>query len=56
MVQELSQNSAKPLPDTKVYRLKAKGLFLTYPQCPAPREHLLAMLETKGTIAKGLIA
>ncbi len=39
------------------YRLNAKGVFLTYPQCPAPRETVKEMLEAKGlTILKGLIA
>ena len=42
----------------KRYRLNTKGLFLTYPQCPAPRECVQQMIESKGnlTIEKGLVA
>ena len=40
----------------KRYRLKSKGVFLTYPQCPAPRETIQTMLEAKGlTIVKGIV-
>jgi len=40
----------------KKYRLCTKGVFLTYPQCPAPREAIKEMLESKGlTIAKGIV-
>jgi len=39
----------------KQFRLKGKGFFLTYPQCPATKETLADMLATKGEIAKGLI-
>jgi len=40
----------------KKYRLKSKGVFLTYPQCPAPREAIQAMLESKGLhITKGIV-
>lgn len=39
------------------YRLQGKGIFLTYPQCPASREAVRDMIESKGlTIVKGLIA
>lgn len=39
------------------FRLNSKGVFLTYPQCPAPREAIRDMIEAKGlTIAKGLVA
>jgi len=38
------------------YRLNTKGVFLTYPQCPAPREAIKDMLEAKGlNIVKGLV-
>lgn len=38
------------------YRLQTKGVFLTYPQCPAPRETIQEMLEAKGlTIVKGIV-
>ena len=40
---------------SKEFKLKSKGFFLTYPQCPATRETVADMLATKGEIAKGLI-
>lgn len=39
----------------KQFLLQGYGFFLTYPQCPAPREVVADMLATKGTIVKGLI-
>ncbi len=49
---------ATDLAPPKKYRLNTKGLFLTYPQCPAPRECVQQMIEAKGnlTIEKGLVA
>jgi len=45
------------LANPKGFRLMAKGVFLTYPQCPAPRETVQEMLEAKGLkIEKGLVA
>lgn len=29
------------------FRFKAKSVFLTYPQCPIPKEHALTLLRTK---------
>jgi len=38
------------------FRMSTKGVFLTYPQCPAPREAIKDMLESKGlNIAKGIV-
>jgi len=38
------------------YRLQAKGIFLTYPQCPAPRQSIQQMLEAKGlNVVKGIV-
>lgn len=37
----------KELPPKKRYRLSAKTLALTYPQCPVPKEHALQQLATK---------
>ncbi|AXH74718.1 MAG: Rep catalytic domain protein [Cressdnaviricota sp.] len=39
----------------KKFNLQSKGFFLTYPQCPAPRNVLKEMLESKGSIDKGII-
>jgi hypothetical protein len=39
----------------KKFRIASKGFFLTFPQCPAPRETLAALVATKGDIDKGII-
>lgn len=39
----------------KSFRLKSKGFFLTYAQCPAPKQVLAEMLASKGTLVKGLV-
>lgn len=39
------------------FRLNSKGVFLTYPQCPAPREAVRDMIQSKGlNVEKGLVA
>lgn len=35
------------------FRFKAKSVFLTYPQCPIPKEHALTLLRTKLGEAEG---
>ena len=42
-----SQRAQKEIDDKKRFRLQAKRLFLTYPQCPAPKEILLQKLQEK---------
>lgn len=37
------------------FKLHGKGFFLTYPQCPAPRQLVADMLASKGTVVKGLV-
>jgi hypothetical protein len=37
------------------FQIKSKGFFLTYPQCPAPKQVVADMLAAKGAIDKGLI-
>lgn len=39
----------------KQFRLKSKGFFLTWPQCPVSKQVCAEMLVSKGQIAKGLI-
>ena len=38
------------------FRLQTKGVFLTYPQCPADRETVRDMLQAKGyNVVKGIV-
>lgn len=38
------------------FRLNAKAFFLTYPQCPIPKEIAKILLEDRGTIIEGIFA
>lgn len=35
----------QPNPTTRRFRLHARNIFLTYPQCPLPKEHALETLR-----------
>lgn len=38
------------------FRMNTKGVFLTYPQCPAPREAVRDMLAARQlVVAKGVV-
>jgi len=40
---------------SKKFRLKAKGFFLTWPQCTATKEEAVATLQAKGPIEKYIV-
>lgn len=50
----MSQNEMEQVKPAK-FRLNSSAFFLTYPQCPAPKQVCADMLATKATIVKGLI-
>ena len=50
----MSQNECKQ-DKTGKFRMNSSAFFLTYPQCPASREVLRDMIESKATVEKGLV-
>lgn len=38
------------------FKLTSKSFFLTYPQCPEPKEALVAFLKTKGTVTQVVVS